>query len=83
MPYTALHTDAKRSKKGYAVTVNANDLRFADQPDGSRTAEATILAVGDSNKSKETAQHAAEMQAGARGERCRQAELARWASRFR
>ena len=61
MPYTGLHTDAKRSKNGYAVLVNANDLKFADQPDGSRTAEVTILAVCYNNKGKETAQHAAEM----------------------
>ena len=61
MPYTGLHTDAKRSKNGYSVLVNANDLKFAEQPGGSRTAEVTILAVCYNNKGKETAQHAAEM----------------------
>ena len=61
MPYTGLHADAKRSKNGYSVLVNANDLKFAEQPDGSRTAEVTILAVCYNNKGKETAQHAAEM----------------------
>jgi hypothetical protein len=61
MPYTGLHTNAKRSKNGYAVLVNANDLKFAEQPDGSRIAEVTILAVCYNNKGKETAQHAAEM----------------------
>jgi VWFA-related protein len=61
MPYTALHTDAKRSKNGYAVMVNANDLKFVEQPGGSRLAEVTILAVCYNNKGKETAQHAAEM----------------------
>jgi VWFA-related protein len=61
MPYTALHADAKRSKNGYSVLVNANDLKFAEQPDGSRTAEVTILAVCYNSKGKETAQHAAEM----------------------
>jgi hypothetical protein len=61
MPYTALHTDAKRSKNGYSVMVNANDLKFTEQPDGSRVAEVTILAVCYNNKGKETAQHAAEM----------------------
>jgi hypothetical protein len=61
MPYTALHTDAKRSKNGYSVMVNANDLKFTDQPDRSRVAEVTILAVCYNNKGKETAQHAAEM----------------------
>jgi VWFA-related protein len=61
MAYTALHTDAKRSKNGYAVFVNANDLKFAEQPDGSRIAEVTILAVCYSNKGKETAQRAVEM----------------------
>lgn len=61
MAYTALHTDAKRSKNGYNVLVNANDLKFAEQPDGSRMAEVTILAVCYSNKGKETAQRAAEM----------------------
>ena len=62
MAYTALHTDAKRSKTGYAVLVNANDLKFAEQPGGSRLAEVTILAVCYNVKGKETAQHAAEMQ---------------------
>jgi len=61
MPYTALHADAKRSKNGYSVLVNANDLKFAEQPDGSRIAEVTILAVCYNNKGKESAQHAAEM----------------------
>ena len=61
MPYTALHTDAKRAKNGYSVLVNANDLKFAEQGDGSRTAEVTIVAVCYNNKGKETAQHAAEM----------------------
>jgi VWFA-related protein len=61
MPYTGLHADAKRSKNGYAVMVNANDLKFTEQPDGSRVAEVTILAVCYSNKGKESAQHAAEM----------------------
>ena len=60
LPYTALHTTAKRSKNGYAVLVNANDLKFAPQPDGSRIAEVTILAVCYSNKGKETAQRAVE-----------------------
>ncbi len=62
MPYTALHTDAKRSKSGYSVMVNANDLKFKEQPGGARLAEVTILAVCYNNKGKETAQHAAEMQ---------------------
>ena len=61
MPYTALHTSATRSKNGYSVLVNANDLRFAEQPDGSRLAEVTIVAVCYNNKNKETAQHAAEL----------------------
>ncbi|HEV2579125.1 MAG TPA: VWA domain-containing protein [Acidobacteriaceae bacterium] len=61
MPYTGLHTDAKRSKKGYTVMVNANDLKFTEQPGGSRLAEVTILAVCYNAKGKETAQHAAEM----------------------
>jgi hypothetical protein len=61
MPYTGLHTDAKRSKNGYAVFVNANDLKFAEQPDGSRIAEVTLLAVCYNNKGKETAQRAMEM----------------------
>jgi hypothetical protein len=61
MAYTALHTNAKRSKNGYTVFVNANDLKFAPQPDGSRMAEVTILAVCYSNKGKESAQRAAEM----------------------
>lgn len=61
MAYTALHPDAKRSKNGYNVLVNANDLKFAEQPDGSRLAEVTILAVCYNNKGKETAQRAAEM----------------------
>ena len=61
MPYTALHTDATRSKNGYTVLVNANDLKFAQRPDGARLAEVTILAVCYNSKGKETAQRAAEM----------------------
>jgi VWFA-related protein len=61
MAYTALHTDAKRAKNGYSVLVNANDLKFTEQPGGSRLAEVTILAVCYNAKGKETAQHAAEM----------------------
>ncbi|HEX5282810.1 MAG TPA: VWA domain-containing protein [Bryocella sp.] len=61
MAYTGLHTDARRSKRGYTVQVNANDLKFAEQPGGSRLAEVTILAVCYNAKGKETAQHASEM----------------------
>lgn len=61
MPYTGLHADAKRSKNGYSVLVNANDLKFAEQPGGARMAEVTILAICYNNKGKETAQHATEM----------------------
>jgi VWFA-related protein len=61
MAYTGLHADAKRSKNGYTVLVNANDLKFAQQPDGSRLAEVTIVAVSYNNKGKETSQRAAEM----------------------
>jgi hypothetical protein len=61
MLYRVLHSDAKRLKNGYSVLVNANDLKFTEQPGGSRLAEVTIVAVCYNNKGKETVQHAAEM----------------------
>lgn len=61
MVYTGLHTEVKRSKNGYALLVNANDLKFIDQADGSRMAEVTVLAICYNAKGKETAQHAAEL----------------------
>jgi hypothetical protein len=41
--------------------VKASDLTWAAQPDGSRVAEVTVVAVGYSNRDKEVGQHAAEL----------------------
>lgn len=61
LPYTGLHMEAKRTKNGYALLVNGNDLRFAERPDGTRVAEVTVLAVCYNSRGKETGQQAAEL----------------------
>jgi hypothetical protein len=45
----------------YLLKVNASDLTWMTQPDGSRLAEVTVVAVGYSNRDKEVGQHAAEL----------------------
>jgi VWFA-related protein len=59
--YTGVRMEPQRSKTGYTLLVNANDLRFNEQPDGSRLAEVTVVAVCYNAKGKETSQHAAEL----------------------
>lgn len=61
IPYTGLHMRSERAKNGYTLLVNANDLRFNVQADGSRLAEVTVIAVCYNAKGKEVGQHAAEL----------------------
>ncbi|HEY4379618.1 MAG TPA: VWA domain-containing protein [Acidobacteriaceae bacterium] len=61
MAYTGLHMQAQRTRDGYTLLVNANDLKFNDQADGTRIAEVTVVAVCYNAKSKETSQKAAEL----------------------
>jgi len=59
--YSGLHMNATPSKGGYTLLVNANDLRFVEQNDGSRLAEVTVIGVCYNAKGKELSQHAAEL----------------------
>jgi VWFA-related protein len=59
--YNGLHMTAKPSKTGFTLLVNANDLRFVEQNDGSRVAEVTVVAVCYNAKGKESSQHVAEL----------------------
>jgi VWFA-related protein len=61
MAYTGLHMQAERTKNGYTLLVNANDLKFNEQVDGTRLAEVTVVAVCYSAKGKEVSQKAAEL----------------------
>ena len=61
MVYTGLHMQAQRTKAGFNLLVNAKDLKFNEQPDGTRLAEVTVVAVCYNAKGKETSQHAAEL----------------------
>lgn len=61
MVYTGLHMQAQRTKDGYTLLVNAKDLRFNEQNDGTRLAEVTVVAVSYNAKGKETSQKAAEL----------------------
>jgi len=61
MAYTGLHMTAQTAKNGFNLLVNANDLKFVDQPDGTRIAEVTIVAVCYNAKGKESSQHAAQL----------------------
>jgi VWFA-related protein len=60
--YSGLHVEPVQAKDGYLLKVKASDLMWAPQPDGSRVAEVTVVAVGYSNRDKELGQHAAELQ---------------------
>jgi VWFA-related protein len=62
MTYTGLHMQAKRTKDGYLLLVNAGDLQFAEQADGTRRAEVTVVAVCYNAKRKELSQKAAQLQ---------------------
>ena len=61
MVYTGLHMQAERTKDGYSLLVNANDLRFNEQTNGTRLAEVTVVAVCYNAKNKEVSQKAAEL----------------------
>lgn len=61
MIYSGLHIEPVQAKNGYLLKVKASDLTWAAQPDGSRLAEVTVVAVGYSNRDKEVGQHAAEL----------------------
>ena len=50
--YSGLHMNAKPGKGGYTLLVNANDLRFVEQDDGSRLAEVTVIGVCFNAKGK-------------------------------
>jgi hypothetical protein len=59
--YNGLHIEPVPTKNGYLLKVKASDLTWTPQPDGSRLAEVTVVAVGYSNRDKEVGQHAAEL----------------------
>ena len=59
--YTGLHIEPVPAKNGYVLRVKASDLTWEHQPDGSRLAEVTVVAVGYNNRDKEVGQHAAEL----------------------
>ena len=61
MVYTGLHMQAQRTKEGYTLLVNANDLKFNEQVDGTRLAEVTVVAVCYNARGKESSQKAAEL----------------------
>jgi hypothetical protein len=61
MVYSGLHIEPVPAKSGYLLKVKASDLTWTPQPDGSRLAEVTVVAVGYSNRDKELGQHAAEL----------------------
>jgi hypothetical protein len=62
MVYSGLHMEPVQAKNGYLLKVKASDLTWTPQPDGSRQAEVTVVAVGFNNRDKEMGQHAAELQ---------------------
>ncbi len=59
--YNGLHLEPVHTKSGFLLKAKANDLTWTSQPDGSRLAEVTVVAVGYNNHDKETGQHAAEL----------------------
>ena len=59
--YNGLHIEPESTKNGYLLKVKASDLTWEPQPDGSRRAEVTVVAVGYNNHDKEVGQHAAEL----------------------
>jgi VWFA-related protein len=59
--YNGLHIESLPTKNGYLLKVKAADLTWEPQPDGSRRAEVTVVAVAYSNRDKEVGQHAAEL----------------------
>ena len=61
LAYTGLHIEPVHTKNGYLLKVKASDLTWTPQPDGSRLAEVTVVAVGYSNRDKEMGQHTSEL----------------------
>lgn len=61
MVYSGLHLEPVPAKNGYLLKVKASELTWTPQPDGTRLAEVTVVAVGYSNRDKEMGQHAAEL----------------------
>ena len=61
MVYTGVHMQAERTKDGYMLLVNANDLKFNQKMSGARMAEVTVVAVFYNAKGKELSQKAAEL----------------------
>lgn len=61
VPYTGLHMDAQKSKNGFNILVNATDLKFSDQPNGTRLAEVTVVAACFDRNRKILSQHTAEL----------------------
>lgn len=61
MIYTGVHMDAKPTRDGYTLLVRARDLTWTQQPNGTRTAEVAVLAVGYDNRDKEAGQKAAKL----------------------
>jgi VWFA-related protein len=61
LAYTGLHMAAQPVKNGFNLLVNANDLKFIPQPDGTRIAEVTVVAVCFDRNKKISAQHTAEL----------------------
>ncbi len=59
--YTGLHVTTKPAKDGYMVLVDANDLRWQGQGNGTRTAEVSIVGVAFDAKGKELGQKAVEL----------------------
>jgi VWFA-related protein len=61
LAYNGLHIEPVQTKSGYLLKVKASDLTWESQPDGSRVAEVTVVAVGYNNRDKELGQHSAEL----------------------
>jgi hypothetical protein len=53
--------DAQKSKNGFNILVNATDLKFSDQPNGTRLAEVTVVAACFDRNRKILSQHTAEL----------------------
>jgi VWFA-related protein len=61
MVYGGLHILARPIPSGYSLDVTAQDLRWQVQPDESRLADVTVLAVMFDARGKELGQHASQM----------------------
>ncbi|SNT34550.1 VWFA-related domain-containing protein [Granulicella rosea] len=61
LPYDGLNVKAAPSSSGYRINVVAKQLTWKDQPDGSRHAEVTIMAVCFNEKDKQLSHDAKEL----------------------